>query len=56
MTRNIQNEIIQTMANQITRDIRANIRNNLYSIICNEYTDVSNKEIEQTVIVLHTLG
>ena len=32
------------MANQITRDITANIRNNFYSIICDEYTDISNKE------------
>ena len=44
MSHDIQNEIIQTMANQITRNITANIRNNLYSIICDEYTDISNKE------------
>ena len=52
MSHNIQKEIIQTMANQITRDITANIRYNFYSTICDKYTDISNKE----VIVLHTLG
>ena len=44
MSHDIQDEIIQTMTNQIIRDITANIRNNLYSIICDEYTDISNKE------------
>ena len=44
MSHNIQNEIIQTMANQITLDTTANIRNNLYSVICNKYTDILNKE------------
>ena len=43
MSHDIQNEIIQTMANQINRDITANIRNNFYSI-CDEYTYISNKE------------
>ena len=32
------------MANQITRDITANIRDNFYSIICDEYTGISDKE------------
>ena len=32
------------MANQITRDITANFQNNFYSIICDEYTGISNKE------------
>ena len=44
ISQDVQNEIIQTMANQITRDITANIRNNFYSIICDEYTDILNKE------------
>ena len=44
MSHDIQNEITQTMANQITRDITTNIRNNFYSIICDEYTNISNKE------------
>ena len=44
MSHDIKNEIIQTMANQITRDITANIRNNFYSTKCDEYTDISNKE------------
>ena len=32
------------MTNQIARDITANIRNNIYLLICDEYTDLSNKE------------
>ena len=44
MSHDNQNEIIQIMANQITRDITANIGNNLYSIICDEYADISKKE------------
>ena len=44
MSHDIHNEIIQTMANQITRDITGNIWNNFYSIICDEYRDISNKE------------
>ena len=40
----IQNEIIMLMAHQIVRDISENIRNSFYAIICDEYTDVSNKE------------
>ena len=44
MSNDIQNEIIQTMANRITRDITANIQNNFHSIICDKYTDISNKE------------
>ena len=43
MSHDIQNEIIQIMVNQITRDITAN-RNNFFSIICDEYTDISNRE------------
>ena len=44
ISHDVQNEIIQSMANQITRDITANIRNNFYSIICDEYTDILNKQ------------
>ena len=36
MSNDIQNEIIQTMANRITRDITANIQNNFHSIICDK--------------------
>ena len=43
MSHDIQNEIFQIMANQITRDITANIWNNFYSIICDECTDIANK-------------
>ena len=43
MSHDIQNEIIQTMENQMTRYITANIWNNFYSIICAEYRDISKK-------------
>ena len=60
MRHDIQNEIIQNMANQITRDITGNIRNKFYSIICDEYTDISNKNSSRfayvglTNFLLHT--
>ena len=44
ISQDIHNEIIQIIANQITCDIAANIRNNFYSIMYDEYTDISNKE------------
>ena len=40
----IQNKIIQTMANQIIGDVTVNIQNNFYSIICYGYTVILNKE------------
>ena len=52
MIHDIQNEVIHTMVNQITREITANIWNNSYSIICNEYTDIE----QRTVIILHKLS
>ena len=44
MSHDIQNKLIQIMANQITLDITANIKNNFDSIIFDEYTTMSNKE------------
>ena len=46
ISHDIQNGNNQTMANQITRHITANIRNNFYSKICDceKYTDIWNKE------------
>ena len=44
MSHDIQNKLIQIMANKFTLDITANIRNNFDSIIFDEYTDMSNKE------------
>ena len=40
----IQNEIIAIMANHVIRDIVSDIGNGFFSIISDEYTDVSNKE------------
>ena len=41
----IQNEIIAIMANHVIRDLKkSDIRGGFFSIICDEYTDISNKE------------
>ena len=40
----VQNEIIMLMTHEIIRDISKNIQTTYYSIICDEYTDISNKE------------
>ena len=40
----VQNEIIALMANEIIRDLVGEIGENYFSIICDEYTDISNKE------------
>ena len=40
----IQNEIIAIMANHVTRDLVSEISSGFFSIICDEYTDISNKE------------
>ena len=40
----IQNEIISIMANNVIRNLVADIRGGFFAIIADEYTDVSNKE------------
>ena len=40
----IQNEIISLMATQLIKELVSEIRNNYYSLICDEYTDISNHE------------
>ena len=40
----IQNEIMAIMANHVIRDQVTKIRGGFFSIICDEYTDISNKE------------
>ena len=40
----IQNEIIAIMANHVTRDLVSEISSGFFSIICDKYTDISNKE------------
>lgn len=40
----IQNEIFALMANRVIRDLLNQIRENYYSLICDEYTDIANKE------------
>ena len=40
----IQNEIIAIMVNHVICDLVSEIRGGFFSIICNEYTDMSNKE------------
>lgn len=45
-----QNEIISIMANQLQRDLVRDIEKSFFSIIADEYTDISNKE--QLVVCL----
>ena len=40
----IQNEIIALMANAVIRNLVGEIGENYFSIICDEYTDISNRE------------
>ena len=40
----IQNEILSLMAHEIVRDLSDEIRETFFATICDEYTDVSNKE------------
>ena len=40
----IQNEIIGIMANHLNGNLASEIRGGVFSIICDEYTDISNKE------------
>ena len=40
----IQNEIIAIMANHVIRDLVSEIKGGFFSIICDDYTDISNKE------------
>ena len=40
----IQNEMIVIMANHVFPDLVSEIRGGFFSIICDEYTDISNKE------------
>ena len=43
-SRDIQNEIIAIMANHVIRDLVSEIRDGFVPIICDQYTDISNKE------------
>ena len=46
----IQNEIIAIMVNHVIRDLVSEIRGGFFSVICDEYTDISNKEQLTTCI------
>ena len=46
----IQNEIIAIVANHVIRDLVLEIRGGFFSIICDEYTESSNKEQLTTCI------
>ena len=50
----IQNEIIAIVANHAIRDLVSEIRGGFFSIICDEYTDISNKE--QLTICIRWVG
>ena len=45
VTHDVQNEILQLMSNSVLRNLLETIRGNVYSIMCDEYTDISNKEL-----------
>ena len=47
----IQNEIISLLATHTIRELVGEIKNNFYSLICDEYTDISNSE--QLTLCLH---
>ena len=40
----VQNEILILMANQVIRDVADEIRGSFFATICDEYTDIANKE------------
>ena len=40
----IQNELLMLMAHNIFRDLTDEMRDSFYATICDEYTDISNKE------------
>ena len=40
----IQNELLKLMAHQILRDLTDEMRDSFYATICDEYTEISNKE------------
>ena len=44
LSHEVQNELLQLMSAQVLRDLIRDIGNNYFSIICDEYTDISNKE------------
>ena len=44
VTHEIQNEILKLMSNAVLRSLLKTIRGNMYSIMCDEYTDIANKE------------
>ena len=48
--------IIATMANQVIRDLVLEIKGNFFSIICDEFTDISNKEQLNICIIFDGLA
>jgi len=44
LSHEIQNELLHLMSAQVLRGLIQDIGNNYFSIICDEYTDISNKE------------
>ena len=47
---NIQNKVMSIIANNVIRDLVLDIQRGFFSIICDEYTDLSNKEQLTTCI------
>ena len=44
VTHDVQNEILTIMSNSVLRSLLKKIEGNIYSTMCNEYTDCSNHE------------
>ena len=44
VTHDVQNEILTTMSNSVLRSLLKKIEGNIYSTMCDEYTDCSNHE------------
>ena len=44
VTHDRQNELLKIMSNSVLREILDDVRDNMFSIMADEYTDVSNKE------------
>ena len=44
VTHDIQNEILKIMSNSVLREILDDVRGSMFSIMADEYTDVSNKD------------
>ena len=45
ISHDIQNELLSIMSHQVLNKLLVSIRDTMFSLICDEYTDCSNKEL-----------